>query len=195
TNSYSAEFGRAGSGVVNLVTRSGTNDLHGDAFWYYRDRALNATDLINKLNGEPKSPYHFNQFGGSLGGPIQKERTFFFLAYEGQRSTAQNVVLLNLPTGFTLSPDPSVVVFQQSALAYLTARSSSWLRTFNQDLFFAKGDWLLTSRNSLTARWNRQRFDGEGLENPGGPQVSFEHTGASLVKTDTVVVALTSAFS
>jgi outer membrane receptor protein involved in Fe transport len=195
TNSYSAELGRAGSGLFNVVTKSGTNDFHGGAFWYYRDRSLNANDLINKLNGQPKSPYHFNQFGGSLGGPIRKKRAFFFLGYEGQRSTAQNVVVLNLPAGFTLSPDPSVAGFQQSALAYLTARSSSWLRTFNQDLLFAKGDLYLSRHHLLTSRWNRQRFDGEGLENPGGAQVSFEHTGASLVNTDTVVTALTSTFS
>jgi len=194
-NSYSAELGRAGGGVINVVTKSGTNDFHGGAFWYYRDRSLNANDLVNKINGQPKSPYHFNQFGGALGGPLRPKRAFFFVNYEGQRSTAQNVVLLSLPTGFTLSPDPSVAVFQQSALAYLTARSSSWLRTFNQDLFFAKGDWYLSPRHLLTGRWNRQRFDGEGLENPGGAQVSFEHTGASLVNTDTVVMALTSTFS
>ncbi len=189
-NSYSAELGRAGGGVINVVTKSGTNDFHGGAFWYYRDRSLNANDLVNKINGQPKSPYHFNQFGGALGGPLRPKRAFFFVNYEGQRSTAQNVVLLSLPTGFTLSPDPSVAVFQQSALAYLTARSSSWLRTFNQDLFFAKGDWYLSPRHLLTGRWNRQRFDGEGLENPGGAQVSFEHTGASLVNTDTVVMIL-----
>jgi outer membrane receptor protein involved in Fe transport len=193
-NSYSAEMGRAGGGIVNVVTKSGTKDFHGGAFEYYRDRSLNANNLINKLHGKTKSPYHFNQFGGSLGGPIHKERAFFFLGYEGQRGTAQNVVVLNLPAGFTLSPDPSVAAFQQNALAYLRARSSSWLSTFNQDLFFLKGDWLLNPRHALTARWNRQRFDGEGMEKIG-PQIAMEHTGATLVATDTLVVELTSTLS
>jgi outer membrane receptor protein involved in Fe transport len=195
TNAYSAELGHAGSGIINVVTKTGTNQFHGSGFWYYRDRALNANDLINKLIGQLKSPYHFNQFGGSLGGPLHRDRAFFFVNYEGQRSTQQNVVQLTLPAGFRFSSDPAVAAFQQSALDYLTARSSSWLRTFNQDLFFAKGDWRLAPHHLLTARWNRQRFDGEGLENPGGLQLSGEHTGASLVNTDTVVAALTSTFS
>ena len=194
TNAYSAEFGRVGDGLVNVVTKSGTNDFHGGAFWYYRDRGLNATDLVNKLNGQPKSPYHFNQFGGSVGGPFLENRAFFFVNYEGQRSTNQNVVLLNLPAGFTLSPDPTVAAFQQSALDYLTARSSSWLATFNQDLFFLKTDWILSPRHSFAGRWNRQRFDGEGMQKVG-PQISSEHTGATLVSTDTLAAELTSTLS
>ena len=194
TNAYSAEFGRAGSGLVNVVTKTGTNDFHGGAFWYYRDRALNANDLVNKLNGQAKSPYHFNQFGGSLGGPLRERRAFFFAAYEGQRSTTQNVVLLNLPPGFTFSRDPAVAAFQQSALDYLTARSSSWLGTFDQDLSFLKTDWTLSPHHSLTGRWNRQRFDAEGMEKVG-PQIADEHTGATEVATDTLVTELTSTLS
>lgn len=108
SNAYSAEFGRAEAGVINVVTKSGTNDFHGSAFWYYRDKSMNATDAVNKLNGIPKSPYHFNQFGGVLGGPIIRNRVFFFLNYDGQRSTIQNTVLLNLPAGFVPSSDPSL---------------------------------------------------------------------------------------
>jgi outer membrane receptor protein involved in Fe transport len=193
-NSYSAELGRAGGGVVNMVTKSGTNNFHGGAFWYYRDRALNANDPVNKLNDKPKSPYHFNQFGGSFGGPLQPNRAFFFVAYEGQRNTSQNVVLLNLPTGFRFSSDPAVAAFQQSALGYLTARSSSWLSTLDQDLFFLKTDWTLNPHHSFGVRWNRQRFDGEGMENRG-PQIANEHTGPTQVGTDTVVAELTAALS
>src|ERR1700682_448803 len=78
SNAYSAEFGRAGSGVINMVTKSGSNELHGIGFWYYRDRSMNANDLVNKINGTPKSPFHFNQFGGSVGGPIVANKVFFF---------------------------------------------------------------------------------------------------------------------
>ena len=193
-NSYSAELGRAGGAVVNAVTKSGSNEFHGTAFEYYRDRSLNAVDMVNKLNGQPKSPYHFNQFGGSLGGPLRLRHGFFFVNYEGQRSTAQNLVVLNLPAGFTFSPDPTVAAFQQSALDYLTARSSSWLRTLDQDLLFLKTDWILSPRHSFTGRWNRQRFDGEGMEKMG-PQIASEHTGATLLSTDTLVAELTSTLS
>ena len=85
-NTYSAELGRAGGGVINAVTKSGTNEFHGTAFWFYRDRSLNANDPVNKLNGLPKDPFHFNQCGGVLGGPLRKDRLFFLVNYEGLRS-------------------------------------------------------------------------------------------------------------
>ncbi len=194
TNTYSAALGRAGAGVINVVTKSGTNDLHGSGFWYYRDRSLNANDLVNKLNGQPKSPYHFNQFGGTLGGPLQKNRLFFFVVYDGQRSTAQNLVRLNLPANFALSPDPTTAGFQQLALDYLTPRAASWLRTFDQNVDFAKLDWRISSKHLLSGRWNRQRFTGENLED-AGQQTSFEHTGNSLSATDTLSISLTSSVS
>src|SRR5712692_1012896 len=194
TNSYSAEFGRAGAGLINVVTKSGTNEFHGQGFWYYRDRSLNANDLVNKLNSLPKSPYHFNQFGGTFGGPLVHNQLFFFLAYDGQRSILQNVVNLNLPAGFALSPDPPVAAFQKRALDYLAARASSWLRTFDQNVYFAKLDWRVNSAHLLTGRWNRQRFTGRNLE-AAGPQNSLEHTGNSLSFTDTLALALTSSIS
>jgi hypothetical protein len=194
TNSYSAEFGRAGAGLINVVTKSGTNEFHGMGFWYYRDRSLNAKDLVNQLNSLPKSPYHFNQFGGTLGGPVLRNRLFFFLGYDGQRSTLQNLVRLNLPAGFRLSPDATTAGFQQAALNYLARRAASWLRTFDQDVVFGKLGWRINSAHLLTGRWNRQRFTGGNLEN-SGPQNSFEHTGDSLSATDTLAISLTSSIS
>src|SRR5437763_9243693 len=74
TNGYSAELGRAGGAVINVVTKSGTNNFHGTGFWFLRDRGLAANDPIVKLAVPPRgrSPYHFNQFGVSAGGPIVK---------------------------------------------------------------------------------------------------------------------------
>jgi len=86
SNAYSAEYGRAGGAVVNVVTKSGTNVPHGSAFEFFRDKKLNANDAINVLNKRVKSPYHFNQFGASYGGPIQKDRHFLFANYDGQRT-------------------------------------------------------------------------------------------------------------
>src|SRR5262245_59776030 len=92
SNGYSAEFGRAGGAVINVVTKSGTNDLHGSGFWFYRDRSLNANDVINKVAVpvRPRSPYHYNQFGGSVGGPVVRDKGFFFFNYDGQQNTVQN---------------------------------------------------------------------------------------------------------
>ncbi len=87
SNSYSAELGHAGGAVINVITKSGTNQFHGSAFEFFRDRGLNANDLINKNNGRARSPFHFHQFGGTLGGPIVKDKLFFLFDYDGQRNT------------------------------------------------------------------------------------------------------------
>jgi outer membrane receptor protein involved in Fe transport len=188
SNAYSAEYGHAAGAVINVVTKSGGNQFHGTGFWYYRDRSMNANDAVNKLNGRPKSPYHFNQFGGNFGGPIVKDKAFFFFDYDGQRNTLPNTVILNLPA--IAAPD----AYQQAAIDYLTQRANSWTRTQNQNTYMVKVDWIVTPRNQLSVRWNRQSFIGNGFEN-GGPTNSFEHTGASNVFTDTVTGQLTSTLT
>jgi len=81
TSNYSAEYGRTSGGVVNATTRSGTNALHGTAYWFLRDANLDA----NAFFDPSRAPFHRNQFGGSAGGPIRKDKTFFFFNYEGLR--------------------------------------------------------------------------------------------------------------
>jgi outer membrane receptor protein involved in Fe transport len=193
-NSYSAELGRAGAGIINTVTKSGTNEFHGNLFWYFRDRGLNATDLISKNVGEPKEPLHVHQFGGTVGGPIRKDRLFFFVSYDGQRRKERNETFLNLPSGFALSSNTTVAAFQQRALDYLAPRSAPWLRRYDQDILFAKLDWQIRSFQRLSGRWNRHRFGGSNLE-ASGAQNSFEHTGASGMNDDTLAVSLTSTLS
>ena len=83
TNNYSAEYGRFGNGVINVVTRSGTNEFHGSAFEFFRNTHLNA----NTWNAIAKPPLHRNQFGGTLGGPIVHNKIFFFGSYSGLRQT------------------------------------------------------------------------------------------------------------
>src|SRR4029450_5790579 len=97
SSSFSAEYGRAGGAVINVVTKSGTNELRGSVFEFYRDKALNANNAINVLNNRAKSPYHYNQFGGTLGGPIVRNRHFFFFNYDRQRNTPPKLVFLQLP--------------------------------------------------------------------------------------------------
>src|SRR6516165_3799457 len=81
TNSYSAEFGRSAGGVVNAVTRSGTNQYHGSAFEFLRNSALDSKNYFDPAN-QHIPPFKRNQFGGVLGGPIHKDQTFFFFAFE-----------------------------------------------------------------------------------------------------------------
>jgi len=187
TNAYSAEFGRAGGAVINVVTKSGTNELHGTAFWYYRDRSLNATDFFSNARGLPKPPFHINQFGGHVGGPIVRDKAFFFFLYDGQRQKLPNVVIPGGP-GFVPPSDPD----SQRAFSSLVALAQSYTRTFDQDVYMGKGDWQISSAHRLSGRYNAQRFTGGNLENPGQTSAR-EHTGDSLVWTDTVTLSLTSA--
>ncbi|MFZ3199700.1 MAG: carboxypeptidase regulatory-like domain-containing protein [Candidatus Acidiferrales bacterium] len=82
TNNYDAEYGKMSAGVISVVTKSGTNDFHGSLFEFWRNDALNATPW-NSTVGKP--PLHRNQFGGTFGGPIIKNKTFFFVSYQGLR--------------------------------------------------------------------------------------------------------------
>ena len=187
SNSFAAEYGRAGGAVINVVTKSGTNELHGSAFEFYRDKALNANSAINELNNRPKSPYHYNQFGGTLGGPIRRNRDFYFFTYDGQRNTQPNLVFLNLPANFV--PGPAAA----EGIAKLTPLAESWTRKLDQDVFLIKTDHELNDRNRLTLRYNHQNFTGQGFE-AGGNQNSIEHTGDSLVRTRTFNASWTSIY-
>jgi hypothetical protein len=78
-NSYTAEYGRAGGAVINVITKSGTNDFDGSLFEFYRDKQYRANDYINVINNRAAQPYHYDQYGGSVGGPIVKDKHFFFV--------------------------------------------------------------------------------------------------------------------
>lgn len=95
TSNYTAEYGRTSGGVINAITRQGTNGFHGSAYWFLRDEGLDAKSFFDVK----KSPFHRNQFGGALGGPIRKDKTFFFVDYEGIRQTkGLNSVKLVVPS-------------------------------------------------------------------------------------------------
>ena len=98
TNSYSAEFGRSAGAVVNVSIKSGTNSVHGAAWYYNRDSALAATPWSANLIGASKPDLKWNQFGGALGGPIKKNKLFYFLDYEGFLQRFANQFLTTVPT-------------------------------------------------------------------------------------------------
>jgi outer membrane receptor protein involved in Fe transport len=96
-SNFEAEFGRSAGGVVNIVTKSGGNELHGSFFEYFRNNALDARNYFNDTT-LPQNPFHANQFGGSLGGPIRKDKTFFFMDYEGMRENGAQSTPSCVPT-------------------------------------------------------------------------------------------------
>lgn len=190
-NAYSAEYGRAGGAVINVLTKSGSNAFHGSLFEFYRDKSLNANSYANKRAGRGKSPYRFDQFGGSLGGPLVRDRAFFFVSVDMQRNTIPNLIDLNQNlAGLTIPTDADT----QAGLARLRAQANSWERGQDQDVYLAKIDWQLSDAHRLSTRFNRQEFTGVNFEN-GGATNSEEHTGNSLVETDTLNLSLGSVFS
>jgi hypothetical protein len=97
TATYSAEFGRAAGGVVNVASRSGTNELHGVVYEFLRSQKLNANSWSNNRNRVARAPFQYNQFGAAVGGKIVRDRTFYFLNYEGQRQGSPINFLATVP--------------------------------------------------------------------------------------------------
>jgi hypothetical protein len=97
SNSYLPEFGRNSSAVIDIITRSGTNDFHGDVYYFGRWNALGARDFFNPPDTGRQSPYVRNTFGASIGGPVVKNKVFFFFNYEGNRFATATTSVANVP--------------------------------------------------------------------------------------------------
>jgi hypothetical protein len=98
TNFFSAEYGQTGAAVVNMVTRSGTNDFHGTGYYFLRDEKLNANDWFSNRSGRALPAFHRDQFGGVLGGPAIKNKTFFFVGYEYTKQESPTSTTITVPT-------------------------------------------------------------------------------------------------
>jgi hypothetical protein len=121
-NSYNAEYGGASGGVVNIVSKTGANRLNGSVFAYFRDKALDARNAFD-FNPNGQSPYNRQQFGGSVGGKIIENKTFFFISAEGLRQSLTSFVTLNdsLTNGLRIAP-ASAVSDQNFFLNYLAGK-------------------------------------------------------------------------
>lgn len=98
TNAMSAEFGRSGGGIISVVSKSGTNQFRGNLFNYLRNDKLNANELFANAAGRPRGVVKVNQFGGTLGGPVRRDKLFFFVNYEGFRERRQQSTTVTSPT-------------------------------------------------------------------------------------------------
>src|ERR1700737_2477935 len=98
TSVATAEFGRGTGGQVSIVTKSGTNQFHGSVFEYFRNSKMDAADFFTNRAGKPKNPLHRNQYGAPLGGPIWRDKTFFFASWEGFRQVAPTPSSTRVPT-------------------------------------------------------------------------------------------------
>jgi len=123
TTNYSAEYGRTSGGIVTATTKSGTNQFHGSAYEFFRNDALDAASFIDDESGNPKPPLRRNQYGGSVGGPIQKDKTFIFGDYEGIKQDLGTTTISNVPSTdarngiLTFSTGPSAFPSQCTPLS------------------------------------------------------------------------------
>jgi carboxypeptidase family protein/TonB-dependent receptor-like protein len=163
-SNYSAEFGQAAGGTVNAVTRSGTNELHGDLFWNLRYPSLNALDPVAASRGITTQTVHQqNQFGGSVGAPILHDKLFFFGTYDGFRKVNP---ILYTSTQSTATIEgfgcPTAVTVTQcnNAKSFITADLlGAFPRDLKQDVFLGKLDYQLNPANHLSAVFNWQNWE------------------------------------
>ncbi len=120
-SNFEPEYGRNAGAVINIVTKSGTNDLHGTAAEYFRNERLDARNYFNS-GSQPKAVFNNNQYGGSLGGPIVRDKTFFYADYEGQRENVGVVTLACVPVGTATDGSLSPSQATNSVIANLLKR-------------------------------------------------------------------------
>jgi len=162
TNSYSAEFGKASGGVVNIITRSGTNDPGGNLFYFYRNDSLNSKSIFeqedvfgNQVNRD-KAPFDQAQYGVTFGGPIVRDRTFYFLSGEKLSTDTNNFV--NIDPALAAALNESGFPVQIGNVPY----------EVRADEYLAKIDHQWTSSSSLAARASYAKILNENVEPFGG---------------------------
>jgi outer membrane receptor protein involved in Fe transport len=204
-NSFGAEYGRALGGIVNIVTKSGTNSLHGSIYDYLQNSATDARSLL-----QPAPLPHAlrqNQFGGTLGGPIRKDKMFFFMNYEGRRTGESptyapdlfiNIANIDQAKGYLgLSPEGCNLPPAQCTLSP-TQYLQSVLKTVNNDYGFARFDDQLNTNNRLAIRYVVEDArdtgelignteDGGGIGSPSGARNLYIRD-QSVVATETAVL-------
>jgi hypothetical protein len=169
-NAFSAEYGRSGGGVLNITTRSGTNRFHGTLFEFFRNDKLDANDYVSNANALGKPPLRWNQFGGNVGGPVKKDRLFFFFNYEGAQVKRVSKINGNTATPLFLAALPSPI---RDTLEYYLPKS--YTPTTNQyvglhvrndrqsndeNTYLWRGDAILGKhRETLRYSYNNQTFN------------------------------------
>jgi hypothetical protein len=224
STNYSAEYGRAAGGVINTVTKSGGNEFHGEGFFFDRDNkwgSRNPSALVPGPGGtvtaiKPKDVRY--QFGGAIGGPIIKDKLFFFFTYDQQKrdfpgtATPSRVDTLN---PITVTTPPSCAPFPPTSnpgaqlgclgitqaqadaqLAFLRGLTGEVPRKQDQRIIFPKIDWNINGRNQLSASYNYVRTKGpNAFQTPSVVSVGAFGFGNDFVDIDTFNARLTSTIS
>jgi hypothetical protein len=212
TSNYSAEYGRAAGAVVNTITKSGTNNFHGEGFEYYRNNRFGARNPratqtiftpgqpLQIVGIKPKDVRH--QFGGNIGGPIAKDKAFFFFNYDGQRrdfpglgvfSTSNYLTTINRTTLLAKGLTDTQI---DSALSFINSLTGVVPRRGDQNTYLGKVDWNLNKNNTFSATYNKLHWD-----SPAGIQTQATNTlgrasfGDDFVRIDSLNLRLISTLS
>lgn len=196
TSSFAPEFGRTPGGQVSIVTRSGTNTLHGTLFEYFRNDVLDARDWFVNFNGLAKPRERQNDFGGVLGGPIRKDKTFFFVSYEGLRlrqpSTQQSAVpntqsRQQAPAAMRPFLDAFPMANGANVATGLAQFNASYSNPSRLDAYSMRVDQLVNSKVSLFGRYNYSPSHLDQRSPPlNGPILSLNTSLSSSIHTLTV---------
>jgi outer membrane receptor protein involved in Fe transport len=214
TSNYSAEYGRAAGGVVNAVTKSGTNQIHGQAFWYDRNSDWGAINPFqtHRVNGVatpflPEDKRH--QFGGGIGGPIIKDKLFFFFSADQQlrpfpavaNSGTPGAIFAPLSASETATLGtrgvlPGNATGVANALTLLTNLTGTVARRGDQLILLPKIDWNINSKNHVSFTYNRLRWNSpEGIQTAAVVLRGIESFGNDYVKDDWGVAKLITTVS
>ena len=173
---FEAEFGQSGGGLVNTVTKGGTNQVHGDGYYYILDSATSANNKVNEQQGIPKPHDRRQQVGGTIGGPLVHDRFFYLGNFESQ--------IRNEPLTVNDGPavnglPPNFFTNNPALAAQVQAAAGSFARSFNQNAAFGKLNGTLNDKNTLGITYNYQRF-----RSPHGYFNTPTSTGDGLSLTD-----------
>jgi hypothetical protein len=203
TSTYAPEFGRTPGGQISIITRSGTNQFHGTAFDYLRNDIFDANDWFADSAGLPKAKDRQNDFGGTFGGPILRDRTFFFFSYEGLRLRLPQTALTTVPDILARqNANPAIQPFLNAyplpngtddPTTGIAQFNSSFSNAASLDAYSIRVDQKLGDKINLFARYN---YSPSSLTERG--QGSFEPMSdltSTTIDTQTATIGMTWAIS
>ena len=199
SNSYSAELGRAGGAVFNVVTKSGSNDWHGSAFYYLRDRYFDAQQAF----ADCKPADRQQQFGGTLGGPIRRDRVFFYAGFDENLLTVPSI--MQFANGASsVVPQPADYDYTDKQLVMAAAKqlntmAGAYPTTMQGNAGFAKLDYTFSQKQLAFVRLSTSRYTGTNnvFFDPSSQLTSYAESenGTEDVRTESVAASLVSAWS
>jgi hypothetical protein len=198
TSSFAPEFGRTPGGQVILSTRSGTNDFHGGAFDYFRNTVMDANDWFANAAEKSRAAEHHNDFGGFLGGPVWKDKTFFFFSYEGARLDQPQTKLIQVPSEYARTTAPMQLAPYLDAYPepddtastpgiYTSQLTANYTNTAILDATSIRIDHNFKDRFTMFGRYN---YAPSRIVEPIGNSASPSSPATTKVNTQTLTVGL-----